>query len=120
MNKKEKQQFIQDITKRAEQGEPEAQHKLGVLYSTKHTLPGDETDYNDVLKEDNEKAIFWWQKAAENERVCGWNEKAANILSYSYERCEIVEKDKEKAKYWKKKARKLMFKSLCNHFLRKK
>jgi len=78
---------IDELTLKAEQGDAEAQYWLGRCY------------YNgNGVKEDKEKAVFWWTKAAEQ-----GNCEAIFELILCYSHGDGVHKDTEKADYWDKK-----------------
>ncbi len=68
----------------AENGDPDAQMYMGVLYSHGQAVPAD-----------MEKAAYWFEQAANND-----NPHAQQELGLLYEMGEGVEKNFEIAKYW--------------------
>lgn len=79
------------IKQKAEQGNAKAQYELGVMYY-----------YGEgVLKKDEIKAVYWYQKAAKQGDADGQYE-----LGYMYYYGNGVSKDYKKAAYWYKKAAK--------------
>jgi TPR repeat protein len=77
--------------KAANQGNADAQYKLGDMY---YDCKGVETDYPDY-----QKAFYWYKKAANQ-----GNAKAQYKLGNMYYGGKGVEKDYQKAIYWYKKA----------------
>ncbi len=88
MTKKESKNLI----KAAEQGDEVAQYNLGVMYYL-----------GDGIKQDYEKAFYWFQKAAEQNYA-----PAQYNLSVMYKNGEGIKQDYEKAFYWYKKSQELM------------
>lgn len=82
------QENINDLIKKAEQGDVEAQFNLGIAYEKGY---GVEQSY--------EKAVYWYTKAAEQ-----GNANAQNNLGVAYHNGNGVEQDKNKAIYWFRKA----------------
>ena len=81
---------INDLVKKAESGDPEAQFQLGRAYE----------DGKDVAQDD-ESAANWYRKAADQ-----GNASAANSLGVMYSRGHGVPRDKQEAFRWYKKAAK--------------
>lgn len=82
------QENINDLIKKAEQGDVEAQYNLGYYY---HSGEG--------VEQSEKKALYWWQKAAEQ----GHAEAQFN-LGVVHEKGYGVEQSYEKAIYWFRKA----------------
>ena len=78
-----------ELKEKAEKGDIESQSLLGALYE----VGGEE------IKQDYQKAIYWYTKAAEQ-----GNEIAQNRLGHMYELGTGVEQDYQKAIYWYTKA----------------
>ena len=74
--------------KLAEQGDPEAQNKIGKLYYNGNGVP-----------QDTEQAFYWFKQAADR-----GNAKAQNNLGYMYYNGEAVEQDYEQSIKWYRKA----------------
>jgi TPR repeat protein len=82
---------IEKIQKDAEQGDIEAQWKLGCFHDT-----------GTHVSQDFEKAVYWYKKAAEQGHA-----EAAYNLAISYKDGEGIPQDFEKAVYWYKESAKL-------------
>ncbi len=82
------QENINDLIKKAEQGDVEAQYNLGYYY---HSGEG--------VEQSEKRALYWWQKAAEQ----GHAEAQFN-LGVVHEKGYGVEQSYEKAIYWFRKA----------------
>ena len=78
------QENINDLIKKAEQGDIEAQFNLGYYY---HSGEG--------VEKSEKKALYWWQKAAEQGHA-----EAQYNLGYCYYNGKGIELSKSKATYW--------------------
>ena len=74
--------------KKAEEGDAEAQFNLALMY-----------EKGDGIKQDKQKALYWYTKAAEQGLFV-----AQNNLGFMYNEGEGIEQDKQKAIYWLTKA----------------
>ena len=79
---------INRLMKVAEQGDVEVQHYLGWLYNN---------GWGGIPKDD-EKALYWWEKAAQEDADAQFK------LGWMYRHGLGVSKDLEKARYWLEKA----------------
>jgi tetratricopeptide (TPR) repeat protein len=104
---------IEEYTKKAEEGNEDAQWNLGLYYEENRDFQKAEYWYTKAAEqgfstyqcnlgffyekyyEDQEKAVYWYTKAAEQD-----NAQAQYNLAISFERGEGVPKDIEKAIYW--------------------
>jgi len=83
---------LEKLIERAEDfNDVDAQNELGTMYSSYHIDMG--------VGEDDEKAVYWLTKAAEN-----GNDDAQYTLGHHYFDGDGVEQDYAKAKYWYEKS----------------
>ena len=88
-----------ELIKKAENGDVEAQHRLGIIYETAQ-LPVD-TKYGSALElqRDDEQAVYWFRKAADQDHP-----GAQFSLGWRYEFGGGVDRNPEYAVHWYKKS----------------
>ena len=88
---------IEELLAAAEQGDPDAQYKLGLKYAIDPTIAHSPDDYQKALMytEDYQEAVKWYRLAAEQ----GHN-MAQHTLGLAYDKGEGVPQDYQEAVKW--------------------